>query len=441
MATPFFSTPPTSSPSGVRRAQGLGGVMRIAPGLGRSPPGAWGSRCPRHRMRLGVPTASSDKFPHTKTHRKPPRHHQPRNQPTPAEVADATAQAFQARSGLQAPGAYSASALSDSITLANRMAGSLGAGSGRSFSDPTYSDVRAPPRLLEVVQVGVERGVFAIGAGARGLRDRINGNPITFMLILTLALIAQLQIRILRNAAVEETRRRRGVSMLLAREAERAKRRLPITWINVALQKMWLIKGFRLELAERITDALRSAIKKAVKPGPLGVVRSVDLGFPNYKEGRAVSLDSVPAFFSDVRILSSRNQVEVQYQTKLRYSPDTASLRLVLNAGPGGLVKVPVVVSDIDVAGELWAKLLLQPSEPFIGSVSVAFTRPPKIRFRARPAGPIGALYWPYVYLFVRKLLSENLAKSYIFPSAAVFDVNEATKAASGLLSPRDLEK
>jgi Ca2+-dependent lipid-binding protein len=44
-------------------------------------------------------------------------------------------------------------------------------------------------------------------------------------------------------------------------------------------------------------------------------------------------------------------------------------------------VVVPVWVRDFDIDGELWVKLRLIPTEPWVGAVSWAFVSLPKITF------------------------------------------------------------
>ena len=48
-------------------------------------------------------------------------------------------------------------------------------------------------------------------------------------------------------------------------------------------------------------------------------------------------------------------------------------------------IAVPVGVRDFDIDGELWVKLRLIPTEPFVGAVSWAFVALPKIKFELSP--------------------------------------------------------
>lgn len=48
-------------------------------------------------------------------------------------------------------------------------------------------------------------------------------------------------------------------------------------------------------------------------------------------------------------------------------------------------IVVPVGVRDFDIDGELWVKLRLIPTEPWVGAVSWAFVSLPKIKFELSP--------------------------------------------------------
>jgi Ca2+-dependent lipid-binding protein len=54
------------------------------------------------------------------------------------------------------------------------------------------------------------------------------------------------------------------------------------------------------------------------------------------------------------------------------------ALSLKFSAVP---IVVPVWVRDFDIDGELWVKLRLIPTEPWVGAVSWAFVSLPKITF------------------------------------------------------------
>lgn len=74
-----------------------------------------------------------------------------------------------------------------------------------------------------------------------------------------------------------------------------------------------------------------------------------------------------------------------RYQIGLRY---TGGARVLLSLSlKFGIIpiSVPVRIRDFDIDGELWVKLRLIPSEPWVGAVSWAFVSLPKIKFELSP--------------------------------------------------------
>lgn len=63
-------------------------------------------------------------------------------------------------------------------------------------------------------------------------------------------------------------------------------------------------------------------------------------------------------------------------------------------------IKVPVGVRDFDIDGELWVKLRLIPTEPWVGGVSWAFVSLPKIKFELLPFRLFNLMGMPFCYIF-----------------------------------------
>lgn len=85
-------------------------------------------------------------------------------------------------------------------------------------------------------------------------------------------------------------------------------------------------------------------------------------------------------------------------------------------------IAVPVGVRDFDIDGELWVKLRLIPTEPWVGAVSWAFVSLPKIKFELSPFrlfNLMGMTFITYKYATSRVLLqilhvsNELLNKTY----------------------------
>ena len=74
-----------------------------------------------------------------------------------------------------------------------------------------------------------------------------------------------------------------------------------------------------------------------------------------------------------------------RYQIGLRYTGG-ARMLLMLSLKFGIIpITVPVGVRNFDIDGELWVKLRLIPTEPWVGAASWAFVSLPKIKFELLP--------------------------------------------------------
>lgn len=74
-----------------------------------------------------------------------------------------------------------------------------------------------------------------------------------------------------------------------------------------------------------------------------------------------------------------------RYQIGIRYTGGARMLLLLSLNFSIIPIAVPVGVRDFDIDGELWVKLRLIPSEPWVGVVSWAFVSLPKIKFELSP--------------------------------------------------------
>ncbi|GFZ15732.1 calcium-dependent lipid-binding (CaLB domain) family protein [Actinidia rufa] len=144
-----------------------------------------------------------------------------------------------------------------------------------------------------------------------------------------------------------------------------------------------------------------------------------------------------------------------RYQIGLRYTGG-ARMLLMLSLNFGIIpIAVPVGVRDFDIDGELWVKLRLIPSEPWVGAVSWAFVSLPKIKFELSPFrlfNLMGAIV-PQVYIlttivesgnclerlleFLTKLLTEDLPRLFVRPKKIVLNFQKG-KAVGPL--PNDLK-
>ncbi|GER27061.1 calcium-dependent lipid-binding family protein [Striga asiatica] len=204
-----------------------------------------------------------------------------------------------------------------------------------------------------------------------------------------------------------------SLSSLLEKDLQRKE---SVEWVNMVLGKLW--KVYRGGIENWIIGLLQPVIDNLKKPDY--VERVVIKQF---------SLGDEPLSVRSVDRRTSRRVNDLQYQIGLRYTGG-ARMLLLLSLKFGIFpIAVPVGVRDFDIDGELWVKLRLIPTEPWVGAASWAFVSLPKIKFELSPfrlfnlmeACGIGHSL-AYYSRFLTKLLTEDLPRLFVRPRKIVLD-------------------
>ncbi|XP_019094680.1 PREDICTED: extended synaptotagmin-3-like isoform X1 [Camelina sativa] len=85
-------------------------------------------------------------------------------------------------------------------------------------------------------------------------------------------------------------------------------------------------------------------------------------------------------------------------------------------------IAVPVCVRDFDIDGELWVKLRLIPTQPWVGAVSCSFVSLPKVTFQLAAFRLFNLMGIPVLSMFLTKLLTEDLPRLFVRPKKIVLD-------------------
>ncbi|KAI4369111.1 hypothetical protein MLD38_017596 [Melastoma candidum] len=195
-------------------------------------------------------------------------------------------------------------------------------------------------------------------------------------------------------------------SLFLEKDLQRKE---SVEWVNMVLGKLW--KVYRGGIENWIIGLLQPVIDDLKKPD---YVERVEI--------KQFSLGDEPLSVRNVERRTSRRVNDLQYQIGLRYAGG-ARMLLMLSLKSGIIpVVVPVGIRDFDIDGELWVKLRLIPTEPWVGAVSWAFVSLPKIKFELSPFRLFNLMAIPVLSMFLKKLLTEDLPKLFVRPKKIVLD-------------------
>ncbi|KAL9229922.1 hypothetical protein vseg_005335 [Gypsophila vaccaria] len=218
-----------------------------------------------------------------------------------------------------------------------------------------------------------------------------------------------------------------SVSMLLENDFQRKE---SVEWVNMVLGKLW--KVYKPGLENWIIGLLQPVIDDLKKPDYVERV-----------EVKQFSLGDEPLSVRSVERRTSRRVNDLQYQIGLRYTGG-ARMLLMLTLKFGILpVMVPVGVQDFDIDGELWVKLRLIPTEPWVGAVQWAFVSLPKVTFELSPFRLFNLMTIPVLSMFLTKLLTEDLPKLFVRPKKIVLDFQkgEAVGPVADDFKPGDVQE
>ncbi|KAG4170583.1 hypothetical protein ERO13_A12G155800v2 [Gossypium hirsutum] len=195
-------------------------------------------------------------------------------------------------------------------------------------------------------------------------------------------------------------------SLFLEKDLQRKE---SVEWVNMVLGKLW--KVYRGGIENWIIGLLQPVIDNLNKPD---YVQRVEI--------KQFSLGDEPLSVRNVERRTSRRVNDLQYQIGLRYTGGARMLlMLTLKFGIIPIV-VPVGIRDFDIDGELWVKLRLILTEPFVGAVSWAFVSLPKIKFELSPFRLFNLMAIPVLSMFLRKLLTVDLPRLFVRPKKIVLD-------------------
>ncbi|PIN09019.1 hypothetical protein CDL12_18401 [Handroanthus impetiginosus] len=145
-----------------------------------------------------------------------------------------------------------------------------------------------------------------------------------------------------------------SLSLFLEKDLQRKE---SVEWVNMVLGKLW--KVYRGGIENWIIGLLQPVIDNLKKPD---YVQRVEI--------KQFSLGDEPLSVRSVERRTSRRVNDLQYQIGLRYTGGARMLLLLSLKFSVLPIVVPVGVRDFDIDGELWVKLRLIPTEPWVGAIS-----------------------------------------------------------------------
>ncbi|KAK9809249.1 hypothetical protein WJX72_012084 [[Myrmecia] bisecta] len=202
-----------------------------------------------------------------------------------------------------------------------------------------------------------------------------------------------------------------------------------VEWFNMCWRKVWRVyqRGLERWLADLLQPVFDDLAAEAAVPRFVQRLRILEF-----------TLDHEAPTFSNMRRRTSRKDSDLNGVVDVRYTGG-ARMLLLIEIGKGRWrLKVPVLVSDLDLECTLWIKLRLAPMTPFVGTVSLAFVGRPIIKLQLLPYNRVRLMRIPVLQAFLTRLLTVDLPGLMVLPRRLEINIPPAVTAVAEAAVGRD---
>lgn len=202
-----------------------------------------------------------------------------------------------------------------------------------------------------------------------------------------------------------------------------------VKWVNMCWRKAWRV--YQRGLEQWISDLLQPVFDNLVAEGMV----------PKFVQRLRIAeftLDHEAPYFSNMRRRNSRKDSDLNGVVDVRYTGG-ARMLLLIECGTGRWrIKVPVLVSDLDLECRMWIKVRLAPMCPWIGTLNLAFVGLPTIKVQLSPYNRVRLMSIPILQPFLTKLLTVDLPGLITLPNKLEIHIPPAVTAVAEAAVGRD---
>ncbi|GJD11279.1 Synaptotagmin-1 [Galdieria sulphuraria] len=184
-----------------------------------------------------------------------------------------------------------------------------------------------------------------------------------------------------------------------------------VEWLNASLKRCW--KLFNDILQPEAMKILQKVIQDALEEERRPLLQSIDV--------ESFELGGRSPLIFGVEALPTRSDTELVYEFDFRYDGD-AKLLLLVRIGPFRrfCLHIPVIVSGLDVDATFRVHLRLTQEKPFIGDISLALVRQPRLSLVLKPFKIVDIMEVPGLRVFLRRLLTVEIPKRMVLPNRLI---------------------
>ncbi|KAI7838615.1 hypothetical protein COHA_007622 [Chlorella ohadii] len=203
-----------------------------------------------------------------------------------------------------------------------------------------------------------------------------------------------------------------------------------VEWVNMCWRKAWRVyqRGIERWLADMLQPLFDMLVAEKMVPSFVQRLRIMEF-----------TLDHEAPYFSNMRRRTSRKDSDLNGVVDVRYTGG-ARMLLLIEVGTGRWrIKIPVMVSDLDLESKLWLKIRLAPMCPWIGTLGLGFVGSPSIKVQLNPYNRIRLMKIPIIQAFLTKLLTVDLPALITLPKRLEINIPPAVTAVAEAAVGRDV--
>ncbi|KAA8492863.1 Synaptotagmin-5 [Porphyridium purpureum] len=176
-------------------------------------------------------------------------------------------------------------------------------------------------------------------------------------------------------------------------------------WVNVALRKAW--SNYNDLLEQTVSENLQISIDDALSVEKPPLLKSIHV--------KRFHLGQRPIWIRSIEDIPHPDPYVLTYNLNARYDGD-ASVLLVVELSFGTTIRLPVMISELDLDAKFWLRARLIPKDPYVADACIAFVDRPRLNISIKPFKYLDIMYIPGLNTFLRKLLTREIPAQFTLP-------------------------
>eukprot|EP01117_Protostelium_nocturnum_P018834 TRINITY_DN7959_c0_g1_i1.p1 TRINITY_DN7959_c0_g1~~TRINITY_DN7959_c0_g1_i1.p1 ORF type:complete len:739 (-),score=199.32 TRINITY_DN7959_c0_g1_i1:66-2282(-) len=177
-------------------------------------------------------------------------------------------------------------------------------------------------------------------------------------------------------------------------------------WFNIMFKELWryIVKDIASVSRSKIIDLVQTKMNTNPPPG----VESIQI--------KEVAFGPIPPIISQI-VATEQQGIDTRLDFRIDYfGPAFVTLDVTMRVPFLGLVKIPIVIDQIDIQGKVRLDITFFQKPPYIHTITSSFLDMPEIMASIKPLNTFDLMCIPWVREYILSVIKSTLISSAIFP-------------------------